>query len=202
MKIQNLSLFLKVLTSLSAPSWCLSSINWDISLFITFLNSPGLFSAEHISLSLCMNTTFLVKSSSRLFFSQKALCVPQDSLWWSSLYLLVVCWYKRPQRCCWADVADEHLLCLLDVLIILSQDKCVSLGVAVLRLSSRTGDGAQMSPVGPPALSEHKVVVGGGAHGIKYIGFVRDLELWGRWGIEIYFLFIYFYFSFSKYSFK
>lgn len=34
-----------------------------------------------------------------------------------------------------------------------------------------------MSPVGPPALTEHKVVVGGGAHGIKYIGFVRDLEL-------------------------
>lgn len=28
-----------------------------------------------------------------------------------------------------------------------------------------------------PTLTKHKVVVGGGAHGVKYVGFVGDLEL-------------------------
>lgn len=52
-----------------------------------------------------------------------------------------------------------------------------SLGVAVLGLSSGAGRGAEMSPVAPPALTQHKVVVGGGAHGIKNVGFIGDLEL-------------------------
>lgn len=74
-------------------------------------------------------------------------------------------------------VADEQLLCPLHVLLTGRQDRCCSLGVAALGLSSRTGGGAQMSPVAPPALTQHKVIVGGGAHGIKYVGFVGDLEL-------------------------
>lgn len=44
-------------------------------------------------------------------------------------------------------------------------------------MSSRTGEGAQISPVAPPALMQHKVIVGRSAHGIKHIGFVWDLEL-------------------------
>lgn len=79
--------------------------------------------------------------------------------------------------CCWPVVADEQLLHLLDVLLTSSQDRRFSLGVAALGLSSRTRRGAEMSPVGLPALTQHKVVVGGGAHGIKYVGFVGDLEL-------------------------
>lgn len=58
------------------------------------------------------------------------------------------------------------------------------LGEATLRLSPGAGGGPQMSPISPPALTQHKVIVCGGAHGIEYIGFVRDLELWGR-GNEI-----------------
>lgn len=80
--------------------------------------------------------------------------------------------YKRPHT-----HVGEQLLCLLDVLLTFSQDRCFSLGVAALGLSSRAGRGAEMSPVGPPALAQHKVVVGGGAHGIKHVGFVGDLEL-------------------------
>lgn len=34
-----------------------------------------------------------------------------------------------------------------------------------------------MPPVAPPALAQDKVVVGGGAHGIKHVGFVGDLQL-------------------------
>lgn len=34
-----------------------------------------------------------------------------------------------------------------------------------------------MSPVAPPALTQHKVVVGGGAHGVEHVGLVGDLEL-------------------------
>lgn len=86
---------------------------------------------------------------------------------------------KWPQMRCWAVVADEQLLCLLDVLLTFSQNGCFSLAVAALGLSSRAGRGAQMPPVGPPALTQHKVIVGGGTHGIKHVGFVWDLELLG-----------------------
>lgn len=52
-----------------------------------------------------------------------------------------------------------------------------SLGLAVLGLSPGAGRGAEMSPVAPPALTQHKVIVGGGAHGVKNVGFIWDLEL-------------------------
>ncbi len=110
-----------------------------------------------------VNTTYVEESS----LSGSSL-LSLDSLWWRGVY-------KRPQICCWVVVADEQLPCLSDVT--LSQDRHVSLGMAALGLSSRTGGRAVMSPVGPPALTEHKVVVCGGAHGIKYVGFVGDLEL-------------------------
>lgn len=51
------------------------------------------------------------------------------------------------------------------------------LAVAVLLLRSQAGRGAKVSPVAPPALTQHKVVVGGGAHGVKHVGLVWDLEL-------------------------
>lgn len=71
--------------------------------------------------------------------------------------------------------------CLVVVLLTFSQDRCsLSFGVTAPRLSPGTGGRAEMSPVAPPVLAQDKVVVGGGAHGIKYIGFVGDLELWGR----------------------
>lgn len=59
-------------------------------------------------------------------------------------------------------------------------ERYFSFGVSAPGLSSRAGRGAKMSPVAPPAPTQHKVVVGGGAHGIKHVGFIWDLELWGR----------------------
>lgn len=62
----------------------------------------------------------------------------------------------------------------------LTPESYFSFGVSVPGLSSRAGRGAKMSPVAPPAPTQYKVVVGGGAHGIKHVGFIWDLELWGR----------------------
>lgn len=53
----------------------------------------------------------------------------------------------------------------------------LSLGVAVLGLNATARRGAIMSPMALPALTQQEVVVGGGAHGVKYVGFIRDLEL-------------------------
>lgn len=61
----------------------------------------------------------------------------------------------------------------------LTPESYFSFGVSVPGLSSRAGGEAKMSPVAPPAPTQHKVVVGGGAHGIKHVGFIWDLELWG-----------------------
>lgn len=47
--------------------------------------------------------------------------------------------------------------------------------MAVLGLSSRAGGGAEMSAVALPALAQDEVVVGCGAHGVKYVGFVGDV---------------------------
>lgn len=76
-----------------------------------------------------------------------------------------------------AAVADVQLLRLLAVLLSLNRDRCSSLGVAALGLSSRAGGRAKMSAVALPALAQDKVIVGRGAHGVKYVGFVRYLEL-------------------------
>lgn len=127
----------------------------------------------------------LDQSSSTLFFSHSPV-VSRGPLWQSgsdllhSNNLVVMSSYKWPQICGWAVVADEQLLWLLHILPTFSQDWCFSLGLAALGLSPRTGEGAQISPVAPPALMQHKVIVGRSAHGIKHIGFVWDLELWGR----------------------
>lgn len=48
--------------------------------------------------------------------------------------------------------------------------------------SPRTGGGAKRSAMAPPAMTQDKVVVGHGAHGVEYVGFVRNLELWGKEG--------------------
>lgn len=77
-------------------------------------------------------------------------------------------------------VADEKPLCLKAVLLNFSRDAGSSLGVAALGLSSRAGGGAQVFPMAPPVLPQDKVVVGSGAHGIEYIGFVGNQELWVR----------------------
>lgn len=88
---------------------------------------------------------------------------------------------KQPQVfCCLVVVADEQLLCLKAVLLNFSRDAGSSLGVAALGLSSRAGGGAQVFPMAPPVLPQDKVVVGSGAHGIEYIGFVGNQELWVR----------------------
>lgn len=50
------------------------------------------------------------------------------------------------------------------------------LGKASLGWISRAGGGAKTSPAASPALTKHKVIVGGGAHGVKYVGFVGNLE--------------------------
>lgn len=55
-----------------------------------------------------------------------------------------------------------------------------SLGVAALERRSGAGGGAQAPPVALPAPTQHKVVVGGGAHGVEYVGFVGQLKIWGR----------------------
>jgi len=44
-------------------------------------------------------------------------------------------------------------------------------------VSSRAGGRAYMSPVAPPAPTQHKVVIVRGAHGVKYVGFVGYVEL-------------------------
>lgn len=62
----------------------------------------------------------------------------------------------------------------------LQPGRSLSLGLAALGVSSGAGRGAKTSLVAPPALTQHKVIVGGGAHGIKHVGFVGDLELWRR----------------------
>lgn len=51
------------------------------------------------------------------------------------------------------------------------------LAVAGLLLRSQAGRGAKVSLVAPPTLTQHKVVVGGGAHGVKHVRLVWDLEL-------------------------
>lgn len=53
-----------------------------------------------------------------------------------------------------------------------------SLGGAGLGWISRAGRGAKASPVASPALTKHEVIVGRGAHGVKHVGFIGDLELW------------------------
>lgn len=101
---------------------------------------------------------------------------------WSSSYLLhsdslvVKRGFTQPQIWC----CCRWTPCPLVVLLTFSQDRCFRLGLADLRLSSRAGRIAELSSVAPPALAQHKVIVGRCAHGIKYIGFARDLELWGR----------------------
>ena len=80
-------------------------------------------------------------------------------------------------RCIARLILQTSSSSLLVMLPIFSQDRCSSLGLAALGLSSRAGRRAEISPVVPPVLAQDKVVVGVGAHGIKYIGFVRDLEL-------------------------
>lgn len=69
--------------------------------------------------------------------------------------------------------ADE----LLSAVLIFSVHRHFSLGKAGLGCTYRAGRGAKTSPVAPPSLTEHKVIVGGGTHSVKYVGFVRDLEL-------------------------
>ena len=53
-----------------------------------------------------------------------------------------------------------------------------SLGKAGLGCLARAGREAQTPPVASPSLTEHKVIVGGGTHGVKHVGFIWDLELW------------------------
>lgn len=62
-----------------------------------------------------------------------------------------------------------------------------SLSVAALGWSSGAEGRAEVSPVAPPVPAQDKVIVGRSAHGVKHIGFVGDLELWGRkeWGDEV-----------------
>lgn len=50
------------------------------------------------------------------------------------------------------------------------------LGKASLGWISRAGRGAKTSPVASPSLTKHKVIVGGGAHGVKHVGFIGNLE--------------------------
>lgn len=67
-----------------------------------------------------------------------------------------------------------------DVNPTITQDRCCSLGMAALGLSPGAGRGAKMFSTAPPALAQNKVIIGWGAHGIKHVGFVGYLELWGR----------------------
>lgn len=118
------------------------------------------------------------ENSTRIFCSQSS--VTCQSLFQSGSYLTShSCKYRWVNTdvfvCTWAAPLSSGCTPLT-----VSQDRCVSPGVAAPGLSSRTGRGAQMSPVAPPALTQHKVIVGGRAHGIKHVGFVGDLELWGR----------------------
>ncbi|TNN57968.1 hypothetical protein EYF80_031792 [Liparis tanakae] len=55
-----------------------------------------------------------------------------------------------------------------------------SLGVSGLERRSGAEGGAQAPPVAPPAPTQHKVVVGGGAHGVEHVGFVGELKICGR----------------------
>lgn len=109
---------------------------------------------EHISV-------LLLKLSGSLGHSEEERLI-SAALWQSPSAELI------QQMCCFR---------LLDVLLTFVQDRPVLLGVAAPGLSSRTRRRAEMSPVGLPALAQHKVVVGRGAHGIKHVGFVWDLEL-------------------------
>lgn len=77
-------------------------------------------------------------------------------------------------------IAAKQLICLRDELRKIQPGKMLSLGVAVLGLNSTARRGAIMSHMALPALTQQKVIVGGGAHGVKYVGFIGDLELWGK----------------------
>lgn len=72
------------------------------------------------------------------------------------------------------QVSCSELLCAV---LIFSVRRHFSLGIGVLGCISGAGRGAKTSPVASPSLTEHKVVVGGGTHSVKYVGLIWDLEL-------------------------
>lgn len=56
-------------------------------------------------------------------------------------------------------------------------EACCSFDVPAPVSSAGAGEGAKLFPVAPPALSQHEVIVGRGAHGVEDVGVVRNVKL-------------------------
>lgn len=56
-------------------------------------------------------------------------------------------------------------------------EACRSFDVPAPGSSAGAGEVAKLFPVAPPALPQHKVVVGRGAHGVEDVGIVRNVKL-------------------------